>query len=270
MIKRTFISVSRTSPGLRKMLWKRLYQLIARFYRNPEWTFMNFGHAPLKGGEEVPQLLPADEPDRSFIQLYHHVIAGEKLRGKDVVEIGCGRGGGCSYIGRYHHPRSVCGVDLSENAVRYCRERHRVPSVRFEAGDSERLPFPNESFDAAVNVESSHCYSSIDRFLAEVRRILRIGGTFHIADLRDQDRVDEFHASMGASGMRIERRQDITRNVLEAVRIDGARRAALFSRTLPRLVARFFKEFAGNEGTSFYEKLVHGKVFYYSYVLRKV
>ena len=41
-----------------------------------------------------------------------------------------GRGGGCSYIGRYLQPRSVCGVDLSGITVRYSCERHRVPSVR--------------------------------------------------------------------------------------------------------------------------------------------
>jgi SAM-dependent methyltransferase len=137
-------------------------------------------------------------------------------------------------------------------------------------GDSERLSLPNESVDVAVNVESSHCYPSMERFLAEIRRILRPGGTFHIADLRDNDRIEEFHACIGASGMRIERRVDITKNVIEAVRKDGGRRVALFYRTLPRPVARYFKEFAGSEGTSIYEKLVHGKVLYFSYLLRKV
>jgi ubiquinone/menaquinone biosynthesis C-methylase UbiE len=270
LIKKTFVSVSRTFPKLRQFLWKILYQLIAGLYRNPEWTFMNFGYAPVGSDESMPELLPEDEPERSFIQLYHHVIADVPMRGKDLIEIGCGRGGGCSYLGRYLQPRTVCGVDLSENAVLFCRKRHPVSAVRFVVGDSEKLPFPDESFDAAVNVESSHCYQSMERFIGEVRRILRPGGTFHLADLRDDDMIDEFHSSVEACGLRIERRVDITRNVSEAVRVDGARRVAFFHRTLPRFFARYFEEFAGNEGTAFYRRLVSGKVFYYSYLLRKV
>jgi ubiquinone/menaquinone biosynthesis C-methylase UbiE len=43
-------------------------------------------------------------------------------------------------------------------------------------GDAENLPFPQVSFDAVINVESAHCYGSIERFLAEVHRVLRPGG----------------------------------------------------------------------------------------------
>jgi SAM-dependent methyltransferase len=269
MIRRIFVSVIRISPALRKVLWRQLYQLIAGLYRIPEWTFMNFGYASVAVGEAVPDLLARDEPERTFIQLYHHVIAGENLQGKDVAEIGCGRGGGCSYIGRYLGARSVCGVDLSDNAVRFCRERHQIPVVRFEVGDSENLPFPNDSFDAAVNVESSHYYPSMGRFLAEVLRVLRPGGTFHFADLRDIDQIGELQDAIDAAGMRVERQREITGNVIEAIRRDGERRVALFSRSLPRLVARYFAEFAGVEGTTIHEKLMQGKVLYYSYLLRK-
>jgi SAM-dependent methyltransferase len=267
VIKAAFISLSRSFPRLRKVIWKQLYQLAAAVYENPRWTFMNFGYSPET--EESLELLPQDEPDRFFIQMYRHILGGESLRDRDVVEIGCGRGGGCSYVGRYLRPRSVCGVDLAENVVRYCRQRHPVPAVRFVTGDAESLPFPDASFDAALNVESSHCYPSFTRFLGEVGRILRPGGTLHLADLRDSDGVEEFHAAVAASQMRIERRADITRNVMEAVRRDGARRVEHFERTLPRPLARFFREFAGSEGTIFHRKLVRGEVLYFSYILRK-
>jgi ubiquinone/menaquinone biosynthesis C-methylase UbiE len=49
------------------------------------------------------------------------------------------------------------------------------------------MPFPDASFDAVINVESSHCYPSMGRFLSEVHRVLRPRGSLLFADLRTSD-----------------------------------------------------------------------------------
>jgi SAM-dependent methyltransferase len=264
-----FTSVTRSFPNIRKLMWKELYQLLARLYRNAEWTFMNYGYAPLGPGDPAPALLPEDEPDRSFIQLYYSILHRQSLADRDVLEVGCGRGGGSSYIARYLGPRSVCGVDLSRKAVHFCRQMHESPILRFKVGDSERLPFGDESFDAVVNVESSHCYPSIDRFFSEVKRILRPGGSFHIADLRDDTGVRSFHASLDRSGMRIEEGGDITPNVVSAMISDSARRIRFFRKTLLAPLVHFFQEFAGNEESRIYRKFQERRIHYYGYLLRK-
>jgi ubiquinone/menaquinone biosynthesis C-methylase UbiE len=46
----------------------------------------------------------------------------------------------------------------------------------------EKLPFPDESFDAVINVEASHAYPQLSRFLGEVARVLHPGGHFFYAD----------------------------------------------------------------------------------------
>jgi hypothetical protein len=120
-----------------------------------------------------------------------------------------------------------------------------------------------------MNVESSHCYPSLDRFLSEARRILRRGGSFHIADLRDRDDVDPFHVSLKSSGMTVEKGGDISRNVIAAMQRDSARRIALFKSTLPRSLVRYFQEFAGNDESVIYRKFVKQRTQYFSYVLRK-
>jgi SAM-dependent methyltransferase len=43
--------------------------------------------------------------------------------------------------------------------------------------------------DAVVNIESSHCYESMDTFLSEACRVLRPGGRFFFADLRKYEGV---------------------------------------------------------------------------------
>merc|ERR1719460_1375102 len=78
-------------------------------------------------------------------------------------------------------PSLYVGVDL--NALQVASATKRSGSsgpcpLSFVQGDAENLPFPDASFDIVVNVESSHTYPHFDRFVAEVRRVLRPNGRF--------------------------------------------------------------------------------------------
>lgn len=57
-------------------------------------------------------------------------------------------------------------------------------------GNAEHLPFPARSFDIVLNVESSHLYTNINKFLEEVYRVLKPDGYFCWADLRQKNEVD--------------------------------------------------------------------------------
>jgi SAM-dependent methyltransferase len=107
----------------------------------------------------------SDEPYRFPIQLYHRTATQADLGGKRVLEVGCGHGGGASYLMRTLHPASYTGLDLNPVGIAFCRERHNVPGLDFVQGDAENLPFPDQSFDAVINIESSHCYPRFPRFL---------------------------------------------------------------------------------------------------------
>jgi ubiquinone/menaquinone biosynthesis C-methylase UbiE len=56
--------------------------------------------------------------------------------------------------------------------------RHNLPDLDFVQGDAQNMPFPDQSLDAVVNVEASHIYPDFERFVDEVARLLRPGGTF--------------------------------------------------------------------------------------------
>jgi hypothetical protein len=43
---------------------------------------------------------------------------------------------------------------------------------------------PDVVFNPVINIESAHCYWSMDTFLPQVGRVLRPGGGFSFADLR--------------------------------------------------------------------------------------
>jgi SAM-dependent methyltransferase len=255
------------SPQFKRLLWRRWYQYLAG-YRLADWRFMNYGYASLSEFETVLALQPEDEPDRHSIQLYHRVAGAVSLAGLDVLEVGCGRGGGAVFVKRYHQPRRLTGLDFSAKAVSFCRQQHPLDGLSFVAGDAESLPFTAESFDAVLNVESSHCYGSMPKFLEQVRRVLRPGGHFLFADLRSVADSQRLHCEMEGSGMTILEQEDVTANVLAALRCESARKLAIIEQTVSRPMRNSFRQFAAIAGSEVYDGFSTGATVYRRYLLQ--
>ncbi|HEX4406429.1 MAG TPA: class I SAM-dependent methyltransferase, partial [Polyangia bacterium] len=102
MLIARLVSLASRRPTSKRLLWRGWYQFLAARYGAPGWTFMNYG---FRAADTAPlALAPEDEPDRSFAQLYDTVAGAAPLAGREVLEVGCGRGGGASFVARYHRP----------------------------------------------------------------------------------------------------------------------------------------------------------------------
>ncbi|HET7230734.1 MAG TPA: class I SAM-dependent methyltransferase [Longimicrobium sp.] len=266
MLKKTFDAAVNASPAARRALINVLYRIMTRLDRDADMVFMNYGYA--NGGPE-PELGEQDERDRCCIQLYHHLAGDAGLRGKDVLEVGSGRGGGASYVARYLGPRTLVGLDRCESAVGFCSGHHAAPGLSFRVGDAEALPFADGSFDAVINVESSHGYGSLPRFLGEVKRVLRPGGLFLYTDHRGPHQLDAWRADLLACGLELVRETEITAHVLEALDRSNAQKQALIDRKVPAWFRKSFHEFAAMRGSAAYERFRNGQTRYLSFVMRK-
>ncbi len=192
-----------------------LYIELADWIHDPRYVFMNHGFAELDQPEDFHWLKAEDAPWRYSINLVRHVLEGVDLTGKRVLDVGCGRGGTCSYLRRYHEPAHVVGLDLVAASIEFCRITHPLDGLEFVEGDAQSLPFEDGSFDVVTNIESSHCYPSLARFYAEVRRVLRPGGVFCYTD-NMEPRADNRHDQLlQAAGGIITAQRDITRQVAE-------------------------------------------------------
>jgi SAM-dependent methyltransferase len=272
LLRRVFDAIVRAAPAagprLQRGLIRAGYALVTRVMRRSDLTFLNFGYAALDSDDSGIAVEPGDRRDDYAIQLYYRVAGARDLRDKDVLEVGCGRGGGSSFIARYLHPRSITGVDLASSAIRFCRRRHRLDGLAFRQGNAEDLPFETGSFDAVVNVESSHCYPSFDRFLAEVARVLRPGGVFLIADLRRREHMGRMREQLG-SVFTIVEEACITPNVFRALELYSEERSALIHREVPTVLKRAMRNFAAVEGTPTFEAFRRRELEYVRFVLLK-
>lgn len=117
--------------AIRRFVWRACYGALAKRVSTPDWAFMNYGYAPATVDVTTPPLRSSDERDRLCIQLYSHAIGHCDLGDKDVLEVGSGRGGGASYISRYLQPRSMTGMDFSQEAVDLCNRHRHAPGLCF-------------------------------------------------------------------------------------------------------------------------------------------
>jgi ubiquinone/menaquinone biosynthesis C-methylase UbiE len=270
MLTGLLVYLCNVSPRLRRILWRWWYSKLARQIQNERWTFMNYGYLPQTDGDSSLRLDAADEPDRFCIQLYERVTQPADLAGRAVLEVGSGRGGGASYLARYRTPANMTGVDFSPQAVSFSSERHKaVSNLRFTTGDAEHLPFENETFDAVVNVESSHCYGNVAQFFPEACRVLRPGGWFLFADLCEAADAPKLEAALRAVPWALVETEDITARVLAALEADDRRKRALIEELVPPGLQPVFAEFAGMTGGKIHRSFQAGKLVYLRFACRK-
>lgn len=229
--------------------WKRnvrgaFYNGLSRFRPTPEVTFLNFGYAELDGRTPL-ELEGADAIDRFPLQLYERTARQSNWSGLDALEVGCGRGGGASFVMRHFAPKSYLGIDLAESAVRLCSRTHQIDGLHFRQGDAMNLPLADSSVDIVINIESSGLYPSIDRFYGEVFRVLRPAGRFLCADYRKTVNIERWRRHIIDSDLELVREVDITANVAEALVLDRAHREEMISKQVPRFLRSTFLHFAG-------------------------
>jgi SAM-dependent methyltransferase len=274
-------AVMRAAPGLapraKKLLWRGFYELASLRRRNPETTLMNYGYAPMSPADETV----AAGADRHRLELYAVVAGSSDLAGRDVLEVGCGRGGGTAFVADHFKPRSMTGLDLAASAIAGSRARYGRPGLEFVTGDAENLPFPDATFDAVLSVESTHCYPDVASFLREARRVLRPRGRLLLADLRHaaqsprdgleqaDSEIERLRRQLRDGGFRFLEEVDITANVARALELDTPALRARIERRVPKPLQRHALAFAAVEGSSMHRAIAAGEFTYMRFVLER-
>ena len=99
--------------------------------------------------------------------------------GEVVVDVGCGNGLYLKRLARAARARSLCGLDLSTGMLRSVQRRWPAdaPVPPLVNADAEGLPFADAAADVVLAMHMLYHVPDIPQAVAELRRVLRPGGT---------------------------------------------------------------------------------------------
>ncbi len=97
------------------------------------------------------------------------------LRGKDVLDLGCGYGENCAEF-KARGAASVLGVDISQKMLAVATAAH--PDIEFICADMSDLSFLNRKFDVVFSSLALHYIDDFRALVRGVYSLLNAGGYF--------------------------------------------------------------------------------------------
>ncbi len=84
----------------------------------------------------------------------------------------------------------IVGIDINEQAIETAQSTVGQEDIRFLVMNAEQLDFEDESFDTVSISASLHHLSNIQRVLEEMKRVLKPGGHFIIAEMHREGQTE--------------------------------------------------------------------------------
>lgn len=246
---------------------KITYEYLAKHVPGSDWQFMNYGYDPC-AAERINIVM--NEKDQLYpLQMYHYLALKTTIEGKQLLEVGSGRGGGARHIASTMKPAFYTGIDIAQSAVDLANKLSDLPNLKFVQGSAEAIPMIDSSVDVVINVESCHAYGSVDKFLEEVKRVLKPGGYLMLVDFRSENTMSKFQTQLKNSGMKLIEEKDIRDNVLRSIEIEDESKWERIRTHIPIKWQKLFSDFAGVVGSRFHLTLKDGTRDYYRFVMQK-
>jgi ubiquinone/menaquinone biosynthesis C-methylase UbiE len=136
------------------------------------------------------------------------LLAGLDLRGKSVLDIGCGAGGIEIELIKTHGAGYVTGIDVEDSVLatarRYANEAGIFEKCGFVKVAPGPLPFPPQTFDVVFSKDSIVHIPDKHTLMREVFRILKPGGWFVASDWligHDNEPSDLMKAYIASEGL---------------------------------------------------------------------
>ena len=101
--------------------------------------------------------------------------------GDTILDLGCGSGYAGRALREVADAGAVYGIDAAREMVTNAASYTDDPLVGFLQGDFEHLPFATDAIDHCFSMEAFYYALDPGAALAELRRVIRPGGTFYCA-----------------------------------------------------------------------------------------
>ncbi|MSO75392.1 MAG: methyltransferase domain-containing protein [Alphaproteobacteria bacterium] len=108
--------------------------------------------------------------------------------GMRLLDVATGPGYGAGQAAE----RGAEAIGLDFAAAMVAEAQATYPEARFQEGDAEAVPFPDQSFDAVMCAFGILHFAHPDRAIAEAHRVLRPGGRFAFTAWCTPDKAEHF------------------------------------------------------------------------------
>lgn len=123
--------------------------------------------------------IPAISGNIHLEHMHRYYLARSFVKDKDILDIAAGEGYGSALLAET--AKSVIGVDISDESISHAQSKYKAENISFKVGSCENIPLPSASVDVVISFETLEHIEAHDRFLKEIKRVLRPDGILIIS-----------------------------------------------------------------------------------------
>jgi len=265
----------------RESFLRRLYTTICWIVPTEEWKHIDWGYAALNpNGQLNPEAKFEHEDKKFYYQLYQYLATGmgnwNTLEGKNLLEVRTGGGGGLNYLTENLNPNKAIGVDASSTQIAFCKKSHgENPKMKFYTADALETvshigELADQGIDLVISVQSSKHMSDFQQFVQDIDSIIKPGGVLAFADLRPTEDWKQLEEDLSSASLRILKKEDITNNVVQALKLDEIGKWQTMNRWIGSILRRSLRKVGVVKDSPILESLNNGSNVAMAYLLHKV
>ena len=142
------------------------------------------------------RLIPAKNKDSVVYgeHMSRYLAVIDVVKGKKVLDVASGTGYGSQLLAGY--AKSVTGVDYSPEAIEYSKKHYPAKNLDYLVGNAEELvQIGDNSFDVVVSMETIEHLNHPEKFVQQVKRVLKDNGIFVVSTPNDDEyrEGNDFH-----------------------------------------------------------------------------
>jgi ubiquinone/menaquinone biosynthesis C-methylase UbiE len=122
--------------------------------------------------DKYSNILQDSSPNQESIDAYFNYLNNMDLKGKKVLDLGCGHGYDLSLI--KEKGAHTCGIDASDEMIQIARLKN--PQSVIKEGTFEAIPFEDKMFDVILSKWALQTANTIEPIYREIIRVLKPGG----------------------------------------------------------------------------------------------
>lgn len=100
-----------------------------------------------------------------------YISVMEAVKGRSVLDIASGSGYGSKMIAG--KAERVYGIDIEKRAVDYAKKFYSANNVEYRVGSATDIPLEDNTVDCVISMETLEHIEEQDKFLNEVKRVMR-------------------------------------------------------------------------------------------------